>query len=69
MLTGRAQRGPGLCRLVNTSETNCWDGNQVVTDDIDDFEADDILSQGEILYNNIIQLRTYNYNHFIYGTF
>lgn len=50
MLTGRAQRGPGLCRLVNTSEINCWDGNQVVTDDIDDFEADDILSQGEILY-------------------
>ena len=60
MLTGRAQRGPGLCRLVNTSATNCWDGNQVVTDDIDDFEADDILSQGEILY-----VATY----FIYGIF
>lgn len=45
---GRQQRGPGLCRLLNTSTTNCWDGNQVaVNDDVEEFEADDILSQGK----------------------
>ena len=51
LITGRQQRGSGLCRLLNTTSTNCWDGNQVVTDDIDDFEADDILSQGTYIYN------------------
>ena len=44
---GRQERGPGLCRVLNTSTTNCWNGNQVVTNnDIEEFEADDILSQG-----------------------
>ena len=36
---------------------NCWDGNQVVTDDIDDFEEDDILSQGVLTLLNLSLLK------------
>lgn len=54
---GRQQRGSGLCRLLNTSSMNCWDGNQVVTDDIDDFEEDDILSQGVLTLLNLSLLK------------
>ena len=44
--TGRRVRGPGLCRLLNTSRTNCYDGNGNRTEDIEEFEGDDIEDQG-----------------------
>ena len=45
--TGRRARGPGLCRLLNTSRTNCFDGNMNRTEDIEEFEGDDIEDQGK----------------------
>ena len=47
--TGRRARGPGLCRLLNTSRTNCFDGNMNRTEDIEEFEGDDIEDQGKKL--------------------
>ena len=44
--TGRRARGPGLCRLLNTSRTNCFDGNGNRTEDIEEFDGDDIEDQG-----------------------
>ena len=39
-------RGPGLCRLLNTTRTNCYDGNANRTEDIEEFDGDDIEDQG-----------------------
>ena len=44
--TGRPARGPGFCRLLNTSRAECWDGNTNRTDDIEDFNGDSIEDQG-----------------------
>lgn len=37
----------GICRLINTSSSNCWDGTQNRTEDIEEFEGDDVLDQGK----------------------
>ena len=52
--TGRRARGPGLCRLLNTSRTNCFDGNINRTEDIEEFEGEDIEDQGsyQLITNN-----------------
>ena len=47
---GRMDSGPGLCRLINTSSMNCWDGSQNRTNDIADFDDDDIIDQGNVTY-------------------
>ena len=52
---GRDVDGSGFCRLLNTRSNNCWDGSQNRTDDIDDFDDDDIIDQGtltEIIYSH-----------------
>ena len=41
-------RGPGFCRLLNTSRADCWDGNVNRTDDIEEFDGDNIEDQGLI---------------------
>ena len=48
--TGRALRGPGLCRRIVTSRVNCWDDDEVRSIDIPEFDGDDIEDQG--MYNS-----------------
>ena len=55
VITGRRMRSSGLCRLLNTSRTNCWDGNQNRTTDIPDFDDDDIIDQGNFHFTIIIK--------------
>lgn len=38
--------GPGFCRLINTSSSDCWDGLTVRSDDIDEFDGETIKDQG-----------------------
>ena len=45
---GRDVDGSGFCRLLNTRSNNCWDGSENRTDDIDDFDDDDIIDQGAL---------------------
>ena len=37
----------GICRLINTTSSNCWDGTQNRTEDIEEFDGEDVLDQGK----------------------
>ena len=43
---GREEFGPGVCRLINTSSSDCWDGSMVAEEDIDEFKGTTITDQG-----------------------
>ena len=46
-------RGPGICRRLSLARRNCWDGNNRIDNDIDEFDFDSIDRQGIIIYHYV----------------
>ena len=49
LFAGRQSRGPGICRRLMTSRTNCWDGQRIRQVDIEEFAGDNIEDQGTVV--------------------
>ena len=44
---GSVTEGTGICRLISTTNADCWDGTSVQSDDIDQFDGITIKDQGD----------------------
>ena len=65
IIVGREVNGSGFCRLLNTRSNNCWDGSEIRTDDIDDFDDDDIIDQGMYVKHTTCTHKIINNNYMI----